>query len=182
MRGPPGEQTSGSLLYCEHYITAFVHLRNSFLQTLIQNIYCLDYALYYIPPWHAASDAPPPVARTSAHCQHVAPALQYPRVPSARPATHLLKYKKRRGSVRPHWNVGNDDLCHHHRRHPKHHHYSHSDHRHSLLHHYLLYHRRHHHYLLHHYLIHHRRHYHTWFLGRYLAKGFVLLPRLRGLP
>ena len=39
MRGPPGEQTSGSLLYCEHYITAFVHLRNSFLQTLIQNIY-----------------------------------------------------------------------------------------------------------------------------------------------
>ena len=26
MRGPPGEQTSGSLLYCEHYITAFVHL------------------------------------------------------------------------------------------------------------------------------------------------------------
>eukprot|EP01043_Picozoa_sp_COSAG02_P033991 COSAG02_NODE_2351_length_9081_cov_101.624137_10_plen_71_part_00 len=31
MRGPPGEQTSGSLLYCEHYITAFVHLRNSFL-------------------------------------------------------------------------------------------------------------------------------------------------------
>ena len=71
MRGPPGEQTSGSLLYCEHYITAFVHLRNSFLQTLIQNIYCLDYALYYIPPWHSASDAPPPVARTSAHCQVV---------------------------------------------------------------------------------------------------------------
>ena len=124
MRGPPGEQTSGSLLYCEHYITAFVHLRNSFLQTLIQNIYCLDYALYYIPPWHAASDAPPPVARTSAHCQHVAPALQYPRVPSARPATHLLKHKKRRGSVRLHWNVGNDDLCHHRRRHPKHHHLS----------------------------------------------------------
>ena len=34
-------------------------MRNSYLQTLIQNIYYLDSALFYIPPQHAASDAPP---------------------------------------------------------------------------------------------------------------------------
>ena len=77
MLGPPGEQTSGSLLFCEHYITASVYrtcatrsCKHSYEITLIRNIYCLDYALFYIPPQHAASDAPPPIVLKLRGCHH----------------------------------------------------------------------------------------------------------------